>query len=75
MYNPCLVTIKYITFLILLFGFNTVSIAQGTISGNLVNNAKPVEFATITISNLNDSNKVLFYEATDSLGKFSFLQS
>ena len=73
MYNPCLVTIKYITFLILLFGFNTVSIAQGTISGNLVNNAKPVEFATITISNLNDSNKVLFYEATDSLGKFSFV--
>ena len=73
MYKPGLVIIKYISFLILLFGFNKVSIAQGTISGNLVNNAKPVEFATVTISNLNDSNKVLFYEATDSLGKFIFV--
>ena len=46
--------------------------AQGKISGNLVNNNKPIEFATVTISNLLDSNKVLFYEASDSLGAFSF---
>ena len=46
--------------------------AQGKITGNVVSNNKPVEFATVTISNLLDSNKVLFYEASDSLGAFSF---
>ena len=46
--------------------------AQGKITGNVVSNNKPVEFATITISNLLDTNKVLFYEASDSLGVFSF---
>ncbi len=52
--------------------FQQVLLAQGKIAGNVMNNAKPVEFATVTISNVQDSNKVLFYEATDSLGKFSF---
>ncbi|MEI6152144.1 MAG: TonB-dependent receptor [Chitinophagia bacterium] len=47
-------------------------VAQGKITGTVVNNNKPVEFATVTISNVQDSNKVLFYEATDSLGAFSF---
>ena len=47
-------------------------VAQGKITGTVVNNNKPVEFATVTISNEQDSNKVLFYEATDSLGAFSF---
>ena len=51
---------------------NTALFAQGKITGNIVHNAKPVEFATVTISHLQDSNKVLFYEATGSLGKFSF---
>ena len=49
-----------------------VLVAQGKITGNVVNNNKPVEFATVTISNEQDANKVLFYEATDSLGAFSF---
>ena len=52
--------------------FQQVLLAQGKITGNVVNNNKPVEFATVTISNEQDANKVLFYEATDSLGAFSF---
>ena len=63
---------KHITLIIFLFGINISMFAQGKISGNLVNNNKPIEFATVTISNLLDSNKVLFYEASDSLGAFSF---
>jgi outer membrane receptor protein involved in Fe transport len=63
---------KHITLIIFLFGMNISLFAQGKISGNLVNNNKPIEFATVTISNLLDSNKVLFYEASDSLGAFSF---
>ena len=46
--------------------------SQGLISGNIVNKGKPVEFATVTIANNSDSTKILFYEASDSLGKFSF---
>jgi len=52
--------------------FQQALLAHGKITGNLVNNAKPVEFATVPISNVQDSNKILFYEATDSLGNFSF---
>jgi outer membrane receptor protein involved in Fe transport len=63
---------KHITLIIFLFGINISLFAQGKIAGNLVNNNKPVEFATVTISNLLDTNKVLFYEASDSLGAFSF---
>jgi outer membrane receptor protein involved in Fe transport len=63
---------KYIILITIFIGINTLSIAQGNISGNIVNNAKPVEFASVTISNLLDSNKVLYYEATDSLGVFKF---
>ena len=63
---------KHITLIIFLFGINISMFAQGKISGNLVNNNKPIEFATVTISNLLDSNKVLFYEASDSLGAFIF---
>jgi outer membrane receptor protein involved in Fe transport len=47
-------------------------VAQGKITGTVVNNNKPVEFATVTISNVQDANKILFYEATDSIGAFSF---
>ena len=63
---------KYIILIAIFIGINTLSIAQGNISGNIVNNAKPVEFASVTIANLLDSNKVLYYEATDSLGVFKF---
>ena len=63
---------KYLIILCLNLAFQQVLLAQGKIAGNVMNNAKPVEFATVTISNVQDSNKVLFYEATDSLGKFSF---
>jgi outer membrane receptor protein involved in Fe transport len=52
--------------------FQQALVAQGKITGNVVNNNKPVEFATVTISNEQDASKVLFYEASDSLGEFSF---
>jgi len=63
---------KFIAFITLLFVINTSLLAQGKISGNIVYNNKPIEFATVTISNLIDSGKILFYETTDSLGRFSF---
>jgi len=66
------VVIKNSTILCFLLLLNSSIIAQGIITGNIINNSKPVEFATVTISHLEDTNKVLFYEATDSLGKFSF---
>ena len=72
MTNAFSVVIKNSVLLCCLLIMNTALFAQGKITGNIVHNAKPVEFATVTISLLQDSNKVLFYEATDSLGKFSF---
>ncbi|TRZ82647.1 MAG: TonB-dependent receptor [Sediminibacterium sp.] len=63
---------KYLIILCLNLAIQQTLVAQGKITGNLVNNNKPVEFATVTISNEQDANKVLFYEATDSLGAFSF---
>lgn len=56
----------------LICGLNKSVQAQGKISGNVISNSKPIEFATITISNTKDSSKILQYEASDSLGKFSF---
>jgi hypothetical protein len=64
---------KYIISLIFLLSIKNTLIAQGKITGNLVHNAKPVEFATITLSNALDTNKVLFYETSDSAGAFSFV--
>ena len=63
---------KYIIILCLFIGIQQITLAQGKIFGNIVNNGKPLEFATITLSNAQDSSKVLFYEASDSLGQFSF---
>jgi len=63
---------KYLIILCLNLAIQQTLVAQGKITGTVVNNAKPVEFATVTISNVQDTNKVLFYEATDSLGAFSF---
>jgi len=62
---------KYILLIFSLF-IILVSNAQGKISGNIIHENKPVEFATVTISNVKDSTKVLFYEATDSAGMFNF---
>jgi len=62
---------KYI-FLVLSLFIIIVSNAQGKISGNIIHDNKPVEFATVTISNVKDSTKVLFYEASDSAGMFHF---
>jgi hypothetical protein len=62
---------KYI-FLVLSLFIIIVSNAQGKISGNIIHDNKPIEFATVTISNVKDTAKVLFYEATDSLGLFNF---
>jgi len=63
---------KIVLFVTFVFVLNISLFAQGKITGNIVNNNKPVEFATVTISNLVDTNRVLFYETTDSLGRFSF---
>ena len=63
---------KYIIIISLLVGIKEIALAQGKIYGNIVNNGKPLEFATVTLSNYQDSSKVLFYEASDSLGQFSF---
>ena len=63
---------KYLIILCLNLAIQQTLVAQGKITGTVVNNNKPVEFATVTISNVQDTNKVLFYEATDSLGAFSF---
>ncbi|MEK0423562.1 MAG: hypothetical protein RLZ95_1472 [Bacteroidota bacterium] len=46
--------------------------AQGKISGNLLGKSKPLEYASVTLSNFEDTSKVLFYETTDSLGQFTF---
>lgn len=62
---------KYI-FLVFSLFIIIISNAQGKISGNIIHENKPVEFATVTISNVKDSAKVLFYEATDSAGMFNF---
>ncbi len=62
---------KYI-FLVFSLFIIIISNAQGKISGNIIHENKPVEFATVTISNVKDSVKVLFYEATDSAGMFNF---
>ena len=63
---------KYLIILCLNLAIQQTLVAQGKITGTVVNNNKPIEFATVTISNVQDANKVLFYEATDSLGAFSF---
>jgi len=63
---------KYLIILCLNLAIQQALVAQGKITGNVLNNNKSVEFATVTISNVQDSNKVLLYEATDSLGAFSF---
>jgi outer membrane receptor protein involved in Fe transport len=63
---------RFVLFICLSIVFYKNINAQGIISGNIINNAKPVEFATITISKTQDSTKVLHYEASDSVGKFSF---
>ena len=63
---------KYILILCLFIGIQEIALAQGKIYGNIIGNGKPVEFASVTLSNIQDSTKVLFYEASDSLGLFSF---
>ena len=63
---------KLVILISISISFGQFANAQGKVSGNIINNSKPVEFATITISKIQDSAKVLHYEASDSLGKFSF---
>jgi len=63
---------KYLSILVVLLVINISLAAQGTIKGAIVNNGKALEFVTVTISNVKDSTKVLFYEASDSAGMFHF---
>ena len=63
---------KLVILISISISFGQFANAQGKVSGNIINNSKPVEFATIIISKIQDSAKVLHYEASDSLGKFSF---
>ncbi len=63
---------KYLILLFLIIAIKTELLAQGKISGNVINKNQAIEFASVTIASKKDSTKVLLYEATDSLGKFSF---
>ncbi|MFN8356676.1 MAG: TonB-dependent receptor [Spirosomataceae bacterium] len=62
----------YIFLTCCLLGTTALAQQAGRISGNVVDNHQPVEFATVTLAKLPDSTKVLYYVATDSLGKFDF---
>jgi len=63
---------KYLILLSLILGMKADLFAQGKISGNVISKNQAIEFASVTIASKKDSTKVLLYEATDSLGKFSF---
>ena len=63
---------KYFLLVCFIIGFQQIIFGQGIISGNLINKTKPVEFATVTLSEIIDTSKILKYETTDSLGFFSF---
>lgn len=63
--------------ILILFCFSilsSVAFAQksGSIVGNLTANQEPIEFATITLSKLPDSTKIVYFTSSDSLGHFSF---
>lgn len=62
----------YIAILLLLIGINHSIYGQGKITGNIINKNQAVEFATVTIANKKDSVKIIAYETTDSLGRFTF---
>lgn len=63
-----------IILLLLVCLFINAGFAQstGNINGSVVSNQQPVEYATIALSKLPDTAKVLQHTTTDSLGKFSF---
>ncbi len=63
---------KYLVLLFLIVGIRANLFAQGKISGNVISKNQAIEFASVTIASKKDTTKVLLYEATDSLGKFSF---
>ncbi len=54
--------------------FASVSFAQktGKITGNLLDNQQNLEFASLSISKIPDSTKVLYFTSSDSLGNFYF---
>jgi outer membrane receptor protein involved in Fe transport len=61
-------------FTIILSFFTTIGLAQkaGKIVGNLLDNQQALEFASLGISKMSDTTKVLHFTSSDSLGNFSF---
>ncbi|MFM2327250.1 MAG: hypothetical protein RIR31_1452 [Bacteroidota bacterium] len=45
---------------------------NGKISGNIYDNATPLEFVTVSLSKMADTGKILFFTSTDTTGVFSF---
>lgn len=55
-----------------LCSFNLTAQFTGKILGRTTENNQPVEFTTITLANLSDTTKILYFTSSDSLGNFSF---
>ncbi len=64
----------YISIFTLLFSAYSIAQTTGSISGNLIENQHPVEFATVTLAQFPDSAKVIQFATSDSLGQFTFKQ-
>lgn len=62
------------TLIVLAFFYFTINVAiaqkTGRITGNISDNQKAIEFASVTLSKTVDSTKAAYFTYTDSLGKF-----
>ncbi len=63
---------KILLFIFLLISTLTFAQNLSSIKGTLSENKIPIEFATASLAQLPDSNKILHITNTDSLGRFSF---
>ena len=63
---------KFLIVGLLLLTANTSLQAQGKISGKVSNTTQALEFASVSLVNKQDTSKLVYFEATDSLGKFYF---
>lgn len=69
------VKFNYTFFLHLIFCFTAQHlIAQNTgkISGNVTEKDIPLEFVTVALAKIADTNKIIFFTSTDTTGAFSF---
>lgn len=66
-------SLKLVLFSILCFASSVLHAQSiGKISGNIVDKITPLEFVTISLAKVTDTNKVLFFTTTDTAGIFSF---